>query len=270
MHMTTEATTPDTLFGYDVIGSDGSKIGSVENVWADDATNEAEFVGVKTGWLFGKNNIIPIADAQITDGAITVPYSESQIKDAPSFGADEELSPEQEDEIYSYYGIQRSTSQSPTGLPGGDAGQQYDANASDTLNATDSADVTLSEEDLQVGTREVEAGRVRLRKVVRTEHEEVPVQLRREEVTIERVDATGQDVPDTAFQEQEIDVPVMREEPVVAKEARVTGKVRLDKTSEVETQTVGGEVRREDVEVDQDVDTYPDSTADTVINGDAS
>jgi stress response protein YsnF len=62
----------------------------------------------------------------------------------------------------------------------------------------------------------------------------------------------------------------MREEPVVAKEARVTGKVRLDKTSEVETQTVGGEVRREDVEVDQDVDTYPDSTADTVINGDAS
>ena len=111
--------------------------------------------------------------------------------------------------------------------------------------------LTLAEEQLRVEKHPVEAGRARLRKVVRTERVSQPVELRREEVTIERVPASGQEVPQDAFQERTIEVPLTREEPVVEKEAHVTGQVRVDKTVETEQRTVGSEVRREEVEVDR-------------------
>lgn len=275
MTMGTQA--PDQLYGYNVVDSEGNKVGTVDGIWVDDATNELEFVGVKTGWMMGKTHIIPAAQAQIdSDGrTITVPYAESKVKDAPSFGTDAELSSDDEDQIYSYYGVDRSTAPSPTGLPSGERTGMYET--TDTTDTTtrdyaatggemqpyDSTDtgerrVQLAEEELQVGKRPVEAGRVRLRKVVRTEQQEVPVELQREEVDIERVPASGQAPADSAFQEENIEVPVTREEPVVGKEARVAGEVRVGKTAETETRTVGGEVRREDVEVDRDVDTGTD------------
>lgn len=253
--------TPNQLYGYEVMDSAGNKIGKVDGVWVDDATSELEFVGVKTGWLMGKTHIIPAAQAQVDDGSqtITMPYSDGQIKDAPTFGTDAELSPDDENQIYSYYGMDRSTAPSPTGLPAGDQTSTYDGTdtGTDEYDTTDTGErsMQLSEEELQVGKRQVEAGNVRLRKVVRAEQQEVPVELRREQVSIERVDASGQDVPDTAFQEQQIDVPVMREEAVVGKEARVSGQVRVDKTAETETRTVGDTVRKEDVEIDRNTAT---------------
>jgi uncharacterized protein (TIGR02271 family) len=252
--------TATQLYDYDVIDSQGNKIGSVDGVWVDDATNQPEFVSAKTGWLFGKNHIIPIEQAQIDDSSrtIQVPYGSDHIKDSPSFATDAELSPDDEDQIYAYYGLQRSTAQSPTGYAAGGTGPTATGagtTSTDTMETDqEQVQVPVSEEELQVGKREVEAGSVRLRKVVRTEQEEVPVELRREEVDIERVPATGADVPSDAFQEREIDVPVTREEPVVGKEARVTGEVRVGKDVETEQRTVGGQVRREDVEIDKDTD----------------
>jgi uncharacterized protein (TIGR02271 family) len=266
--MNSTSTSPDQFFGYEVIDSSGNKIGSVDNVWVDDATNALEFIGVKTGWLMGKTHVIPTADAQVDNGTITVPYGQDQVKDAPSFGGNDELSPEDENQIYSYYGLDRSTAPSPTGLPTGEtrgttdyagtdttdyAGQSsgYAGTSGETLTDEGEVNVPVSEEELQVGKRQVEAGTVRLRKVVRTEHQEVPVELRREDVEIERVPASqATDVPESAFQEREIEVPVSREEAVVGKEAHVTGQVRVQKTVDTETQTVGDEVRREDVQVD--------------------
>ena len=81
---------PAQLFGYDVTDASGNKIGKVDNVWVDDATNELEFVGVKTGWLMGKTHVIPVANAQISNGSIQVPFDEDQIKNAPSFSGDDE------------------------------------------------------------------------------------------------------------------------------------------------------------------------------------
>ncbi len=259
---------PDQLFGCEVTDSNGNKIGKVDGVWVDDATNDLEFIGVKIGMLMGKTHIIPVTQGQTGSGTISVPYDESKIKDAPSFGADDELSPADEDRIYTYYGVDRSTGQSPTGLPAGEQTGGYTTTDTDTrdyqttgpdtrdydTSGTGERGMKLSEEQLQVGKRQVESGRVRLRKVVRTEHQEVPVELRREEVTIERVSASGAAVPGDAFREEEIDVPVMREEAVVDKQAHVTGEVHLNKTTETETQTVGGDVRSEDVEVDDDTE----------------
>ncbi len=274
--MNTGTQSPDQLFGCEVTDSNGNKIGKVDSVWVDDATNALEFIGVKVGMLMGKTHIIPVTQGQTGSGTITVPYAESQIKGAPSFSGDDELSPADEDQIYSYYGVDRSTGQSLSGLPAGEQTGRYtttDTNARDyqttdtntrdyqstdtntrdyDTSRTGERGMKLSEEQLQVGKRQVESGRVRLRKVVHTERQEVPVELRRENVQVERTAATGTDVPDTAFQEQEIDVPLTREEPVVDKQARVTGEVQLNKTTETETRTVGGEVRSEDVEVVDD------------------
>src|SRR5438270_1661107 len=181
---------PAQVFGYDVLDSTGNKIGTVDNVWIDDATNELEFVGVKTGWLFGKTHIIPVAEAQVTDGQITVPYAEDQIKEAPSFGADDELTPDDEQQVYSYYGLGRSTSASPTGLPTGESGTAGTDYATGTdyttgtdtgytgtdtgYTGTDTDRVRLHEEELEVGKRQVQAGQVRSRKGVATELQDAP------------------------------------------------------------------------------------------------
>lgn len=113
----------------------------------------------------------------------------------------------------------------------------------------------LSEESLQVGKREVAAGQVRLRKVVKTERQEVPVDLRREEIQVERVPAQGDTVPENAFSEQEVTMTATREEPVVAKEAHVTDEVRIGKDVQTEQQTVSGETRHEEVDVQRDAGT---------------
>jgi uncharacterized protein (TIGR02271 family) len=255
---------PDELYGYEVIDSDGTKLGSVDGVWVDDASDALEFIGVKTGWLLGKTHLIPAEQAQIHDGQIQVPYPQSQIKDAPSFGTDDELSPDDEEQIYTYYGLDRSTAPSPTGLGTGSGTRESDTTDTTaigytgTMDATDTdteqVNVPLSEEQLQVGKREVEAGQARIRKVVRTEPVEEQVELRQEEIDIERVPVSEGTVPDDAFQEQAIDVPVMREEPVVQKQAQVTGQVNVNKEVETETRTVGDQVRKEEVEIDRDTD----------------
>jgi uncharacterized protein (TIGR02271 family) len=246
---TTEAA---QLFGYDVQGNDGSKIGSVDGVWVDDATGRAEFIAVKTGWLFGKNHVMPIEQGQIDNQnqTIQVPYSSDQIKNGPSFGTDAEFSAGDEQQIYDYYGMERSTERSPTGYAGGGPSA-----ASSSTTGQDNIEVPVAEEQLKVGKRQVESGQVRLRKVVRTEHEEVPVELTREQVDVERIPAgemSGSQVPESAFQEQTIEVPLTEEEPVVAKEAQVTGEVRVNKRTRTETQTVGADLRQEEVEVDDE------------------
>ncbi len=252
MDRTTE--TMNRLFDCEVVDAEGNKVGSVENLWLDPATDQPEFVAVKTGMLLGKTHLVPVAEAQIDEAnrQLRVPYSQDQIKNAPHFADDADLSEEDEQGIYSHYGLRRSEAPSPTGLASG-AGM---TEARQQPPPADQGERTmpLAEEQLRVEKRPVEAGRARLRKVVRTERVSQPVELRREQVTVERVPASGEQVPQDAFQEQEIEVPLTREEPVVEKEAHVTGQVRVDKSVATEQRTVGGEVRREDVAVDREGD----------------
>ena len=109
----------------------------------------------------------------------------------------------------------------------------------------------LSEESVSVGKREVDAGGVRLRKVVRTETVNQPVELQREELVVERVPASGQPASGSQFKEQQIYMPLRREEAVVSKQAHVREEVRLGKRTETEQQNISTTVRKEDVEVDR-------------------
>lgn len=130
--------------------------------------------------------------------------------------------------------------------------------------AAEDMQIVLREEQLKVGKREVSAGEVGIHKTVRTEQVSVPVELRSENVTIERISADQ--IHDTdaskAFQEETIEMKATREEAVVAKETHVTGAVRVAKTATTETQVVSDSVRKEDVEVVRDGKTEVTRTTD--------
>lgn len=127
--------------------------------------------------------------------------------------------------------------------------------------------IPVYEEQLKVGKRVVEQGRVRVR-VYTVEH---PVQegvnLREERVAVERrpADRPASGMPGEAFQDRTIDVTTHREEPVIAKEARVKEEVVVRNQADQRTETVHDTVRRTEVEVDDDraTATTPASPSDT-------
>jgi uncharacterized protein (TIGR02271 family) len=111
--------------------------------------------------------------------------------------------------------------------------------------------MTRSEERLQVGTQQVEAGRARLRKYVSTETETVRVPVSREKVTIEREPITdGQALDGPALSEEEHEIVLTEQRPVVAKETVPVERVRLGKETVTEEVTVSEEVRKEQIESD--------------------
>ena len=89
----------------DVISTSGDKIGSVGQIYLDDQTGEPSFATVKTG-LFGlKQSFVPLQGARLEDGNLVVNYDKETVKDAPRIDDDGSLTPEEEDELYSYYGL---------------------------------------------------------------------------------------------------------------------------------------------------------------------
>jgi uncharacterized protein (TIGR02271 family) len=116
--------------------------------------------------------------------------------------------------------------------------------------------LTLAEEQLAVGKRTVQEGEVALRKHVDTRHVEEQVELVREEVTVERRPLSADSVADIRdIGEEEIRVPVMREEAVVEKRTVPVEEVVVRKEAVSDTKTVGADLRRETLDVDENVDT---------------
>jgi uncharacterized protein (TIGR02271 family) len=117
------------------------------------------------------------------------------------------------------------------------------------LEDEDELRVQRTEEELRVGTREQEAGRMNVRKRVRTDREQVRVPTRREEVNVERVpvneERTGAEIG-----EDEVSMPVVEEEAVVGKQSVVKEEVRVRKDVVQDEQVVEEDVRKEEVDVE--------------------
>ncbi len=111
--------------------------------------------------------------------------------------------------------------------------------------------LTLSEEQLAVGKRQVQAGEVGVRKTVETERVRTQVPVTREEVEIERrpIDA-GANVRNVDIREDEIRVPLMAEEVVVEKRVVPKEQVIIRKRPVTEQRTVEADVRKERIDVD--------------------
>src|SRR5436309_753877 len=103
-----QVTNLEQLIGYDLLDAAGTRIGRVDGVWVDDATDQLEFVGVETGDL-DRAHVVPATQAEIGASTIQVPFTAEQISDAPRFSIERELTALNEGAIYSHFGIERST-----------------------------------------------------------------------------------------------------------------------------------------------------------------
>lgn len=122
------------------------------------------------------------------------------------------------------------------------------------LTDRDDASVVRHEEQLRVGTQERETGRARLRKYVVTDHETVDVPVEREEVSVERTPIRDGQARTGTIGEEEVEVSLHEERPVVEKEAVAVEEVGLNKETVHDTQRVEADVRKEQVDVETDTD----------------
>ena len=276
----------DQYAGYTVYDNSGSKIGKVDDLFLDE-TDTPEYFGVKTGFLGTRSTLIP-AEMTTTDESgqsITVSADKDTVKNGPTFDDDREITPEYEREVLGYYGVDR-TSASDSGSYGDYYGDEAGAGTTgstsagtvgagmsmgdtesgefrehdradegpgqtrgDDLTDEDELRVQRSEEELVAGTRERQAGSLRVRKRVRTDRERIEVPTRHEEVSVERVPVSGE-ATEAQIGEDEVEVPVTEEEVVTDKRAVAKEEVRIRKDVVEDTEVVEDDVRREEIDVE--------------------
>jgi uncharacterized protein (TIGR02271 family) len=251
--------------GRDLHSQDGEKLGKIEEIYLDTETGEPEWALIHTGLFGTKQTFVPIRDATPGDDALRAPVDKAQVKDAPKIDPDGNMSQAEEAELYRHYGLTYSEARSDTGLPDGGSGIATDTTTGrgtvgrDVSGPETDEAMTRSEEELRVGTTERETGRVRLRKYIVTDEVQKTVPVRREEVRLEREPITDQN-RDAALSggeltEEEHEVTLHQEEPVVEKRTVPKERVRLDKDVEIEDRTVSEDVRREQIDIDDDTTT---------------
>ena len=95
---------PRNLIGRKAFDRNGTKLGTIDEVYLDDATGEPEWAAVRTG-LFSRDAFVPLEPSAFVEDHLVVPFDRSLIKDAPDFGVGRHLSPEQELQLYHHYGL---------------------------------------------------------------------------------------------------------------------------------------------------------------------
>jgi uncharacterized protein (TIGR02271 family) len=257
-----------TLSGATVVDPSGAKIGTVAQVYLDDSTGEPEWVTVKTGLFGTKESFVPLAASRLDGDQLVVEADKDKVTGAPRVEGDDHISEQEEAEIYSYYGISggqssygttdttgTTTGTVQTGTVSADRSAGYERSAGrDTSGPNTDDAMTRSEEHLVAGTQQVEAGKARLRKYVVTDTETVQVPVSHEEVRLEREPITDAN-RDAAYSggditEEEHEVTLRAEKPVVGTETEAVERVRLGKETVTDTETVSGEVRKEQIEFD--------------------
>jgi uncharacterized protein (TIGR02271 family) len=264
--------------GEDAVGPDGEKVGTFDHVYVDRETGEPTFAAIKSGLLNRSVSIVPIEGAQSHEGHVQLAFDKAKVEGAPNVDADSALGEAEEAQLYEYYGI---SGYSQYEGPDHETITARDGNAPpsevqpprevdapeparepvgrDTSGPTTDDAMTRSEEQLRVGTQSREVGKARLRKYIVTEHVTTTVPVQREEVRIEREPITDANVGDAldgpALSEEEHEVTLRAETPVVEKDVVAKERVRLDKDTVTEEVQVDESVRKEQIEADAGIET---------------
>jgi uncharacterized protein (TIGR02271 family) len=267
------------LIGSTAFDSDGDKIGKVGQVYLNAATGQPEWVAVRTGLFGTRESFAPLYNAQPGDGELRLIVTKQMVKDAPSIDADEHLAESETDALYQHYAdcLEPVVSQAGQGTYA--AGNDADYAGTGTKDAgpggsgtrggdvpgpsTDDA-MTRSEERLHVGTETVPGERVRLRKYVVTENVTQTVPVSHEEVRLEREPITEANrdaaMSGPGITEEEHEVTLRAERPVVEKEAVPVERVRLGTETVTEEHQVNEQVSKEQIdEPDLDADLRRDN-----------
>jgi uncharacterized protein (TIGR02271 family) len=271
----------DQYAGYTVYDRDGDKVGKVDDLFVDES-DQPEYIGVKMGFFGIRSTLIPmdIVTVDEQNESMTVNEEKSRIKDGPNFDDDHEITPDFERQVYEYFGMQGTDGARGSygdyygdeqagvvgpgmregdvetgefrGHPADDEGVRQ-REGSD-LDDRDELRVQRSEEELVAGTREREAGAMRVRKRVRTDRERIEVPVRHEEVSVERVPVSGE-ATEAQIGEDEVVVPVTEEEVVTDKRAVAKEEIRVRKDAVQDTEVVEEDVRKEEIDIDDETTT---------------
>jgi uncharacterized protein (TIGR02271 family) len=250
--------------GRDLIDNDGDKIGTIDEIYLDRESDEPEWAVVTTGLFGTKRTFVPLSQAQPHEDGVRVPFDKATVKDAPRIDPDGALSRDEERTLYQHYGRDYADYGGPSGVLDADTARgdldatrgERGGSGTDTSGPNTDDAITRSEEELRVGTTERDAGRVRLKKYVVEDQVTETVPVRREEVRVEREPITDAnrdaalDGPDIS--EEEHEVTLRAEEPVVEKRTVPKERVRLEKDVTTEEREVSDTVRSERIDVDDD------------------
>lgn len=265
---------PQALMGMAVVGPDDQTVGTVHTVYLDDESGAPAWVAVTTGGGDQNVSLVPLADAELVESGVKTAHSGDQIRSAPHHDPVEELSRDEEDELYAHYAVTppaervlHDEDRPEPDFSGGNVAAGESASAEPPR--TDQGDVgaaavpdsmTRSEEHLNVSTEQVTVGRARLRKFVVTEMQTITVPVSHEEVRIVREpitdDAVASGEVGLEINEDETDIVLHAERPVVTTETVAVERVRLGTETVTEEQEISRPVRKEQIEADTvDADT---------------
>ncbi len=89
-----------------VIDPEGSKIGTLESVYVDTATDQPFFAAVTTGFI-GRHKLtfVPLTGATVAPDHIRVTVTKDLTKNAPSIDTDGELTADREPEVFAHYSL---------------------------------------------------------------------------------------------------------------------------------------------------------------------
>jgi uncharacterized protein (TIGR02271 family) len=273
-----------SLIGHHVYDAEGNKLGTAGSIYKSDATGTPEWVTVKTGLFGTKESFVPLNGAEADDKGLHVTVHKDSVRDAPRIDEDGHLSDAETAALYRHYGLTpgsaaRSNGRADNGrdavpsprtemareaarrTPAGmnreaparpvPAAADRGAAAQPQVSDTQRQSMVRSEERLRAGTETVETGRVRLTKHVVTSQQTITVPIRREEVTVTREPIEPGAAPTgTEIGDDEREVVLHEERPVVTKETVPVERVSLDTATVRENREVSGTVRREEVEID--------------------
>ena len=273
--------------GYTVYDMHYEKIGKVDDVFVGEG-DDPEYIGVKVGLLGNKTTVIPIEIVRVNDKRqlVEIAANREAVEKGPTFGNDQEITPEFERRVLGHYGVegvqgseqrgtrggpydsdtasderidlrpdertegrreQRSGEQRSHSAARGDVGRERGSGPANE----DELKVQRSEEELRVGTREREAGAMRVRKRVRTERERLVVPKKREEVHVEKVPVKErEETPEDEIGDDEVRIPIVEEEVVVEKRPVVKEEIRIRKGVVGDEEVVEEDVSKEEVEID--------------------
>lgn len=248
--------------GWEVLSSDGRKIGEVENLLVDTAAMKVRYLDVDVDDDLieaddDRHILIPIGYARLDEDDDQIRVDSLQATDVSGIPAytHSPLTREYETDLRRRFDTGFTETQS------GDrdfySHDLYDDNrfygARRNVDENDEARVTVSEEQLAIGRRERETGQVEVEKEVETHHVRENVPTRHEEVVVERRPADAMSAK-ARIEEDEVRIPVSEEELVVEKRAVPKEEVVVKKREVVEEESVEADLRRERVDVHREGD----------------
>jgi uncharacterized protein (TIGR02271 family) len=273
--------------GYEIYDRDGVRLGKPDDLFVDEDDNP-EYVGIWIDPSGSRSLLVPAEVVTVDDASrrMVVSRPKSVVEAGPSLGQDEDLTPGLEVRVRAHYELpilegvedrgaydayyrsdaelaeersRGSSSAVPSAQPipsgEGDVGEREHGRrdfAEPEILEGDEEELRVrrSEEELKVDTREREAGAVKVRKRVRTDRERIVVPKKRVEVTVERVPVVEGEAAGSEIGEDEIVVPIVEEEVIVEKRPVVKEELRIRKEVVEEAEVVEEDVRREEIEVD--------------------